>query len=312
MSSATARSGQCSVATRCRVGSGSIACRSGGVVRLVRGLEVVALVPKQRREPVLALDHPAVTEAQLEPTRVDVLAPFGDPGVIASGSTRVDAKLVVHRVPANLNARWGRPAIPSATSAVVPDVPARQGGSLDGRSAFEVRRVGAGEGARLRELRLRALADAPHAFYSSLAEEESRPLEEWERHAASLAGSGDEAMFVGVERGRWVGMAGAVLNPAKPGTATTWAGWVDPTARKRGLGVALVEAVAGWARQRGASRLELAVAETNESAMAFCRRAGFRPTGEVKPVPWDRAIKGIFLELPLAAGDPVLRGARGR
>jgi GNAT superfamily N-acetyltransferase len=175
-----------------------------------------------------------------------------------------------------------------------------------------VRRVRANEGARLRELRLRALADAPRAFYSSLTEEESRPRAEWERHAASLAGSKDEAMFVAVEDGHWVGMAGAFLHPDKPGSATTWAGWVEPNARKRGLGFALVEAVADWARESGASRLELAVAETNESAMAFCRRAGFRPTGEVKLVPWDRAVKGIFLELPLAADLPVPGGARGR
>jgi GNAT superfamily N-acetyltransferase len=171
--------------------------------------------------------------------------------------------------------------------------------------------VRVGEGARLRELRLRALADAPHAFYSSLSKEETRLLEDWERHAASLAESEDEAMFVAVQRGQWVGMAGAFLPLAKPGTATTWAGWVEPTARKHGLGLALVEAVADWARERGASRLELAVAETNESALAFSLGAGFRPTGEVKPVPWDRAVRGIFLELPLPARDPV-PPARGR
>jgi RimJ/RimL family protein N-acetyltransferase len=175
---------------------------------------------------------------------------------------------------------------------------------LGRKSTIEVRRVRAGEGERLRELRLRALRDSPHAFYSSLDEEEAKPLDAWKRHTASLAESEDEAMFVAVEHGDWVGMAGGFRHPLKPSTVTAWAGWVHPRARSRGLGLDLVEAVSHWARTMGASRLETAVAESNDAAQAFCRRAGFTPTGEVKPVPWDSTVRGIFMERSLLAGSP--------
>jgi GNAT superfamily N-acetyltransferase len=172
-------------------------------------------------------------------------------------------------------------------------------------SVVEIRRVRAGEGTRLRELRLRALADSPNALYSSLDDEATRPLTEWERDVAALAVGRGGAMFVAVERDEWVGMAGAFSHPERQDTMKAWAGWVDPRARSRGLGRALVEAVADWARAAGALHLEVAVAENNDRALAFCRRAGFTPTGEVKPVPWDGTVSGIFMELALTSDEAV-------
>jgi RimJ/RimL family protein N-acetyltransferase len=170
--------------------------------------------------------------------------------------------------------------------------------------AIDIRRVRAGEAAQLRALRLRALGDSPHAFYSSLEDEEAKPLEEWERQAEALAESPDEAMFVAVCGDEWLGMAGGFRHPKKPETVTGWAGWVDPRMRARGLGLALVGAVADWAGTLGASHLEVAVAEGNEPAKAFLERAGFSPTGEVKPVPWDPGVMGIFMERPVHPGTP--------
>jgi GNAT superfamily N-acetyltransferase len=51
--------------------------------------------------------------------------------------------------------------------------------------------------------------------------------------------------------------------------------YVHPAARRRGLGRALVEAVLGWARERGAARAEVRVVARNESAQAFWRAQGF-------------------------------------
>jgi RimJ/RimL family protein N-acetyltransferase len=183
---------------------------------------------------------------------------------------------------------------------------------LGANPAVDIRRIRPGEATQLRELRLRALGDAPQAFYSSLEDEEAKPLEQWERQVASLAESGDEAMFVAVRGDEWLGMAGGFRHPKKPETVTGWAGWVDPRMRARGLGLALVGAVADWARTLGASHLEVAVAEDNEPAKAFLERAGFSPTGEVKPVPWDPAVKGIFMERRLHLGTPIRVGDRVR
>ena len=60
--------------------------------------------------------------------------------------------------------------------------------------------------------------------------------------------------------------------------------FVDAAARRRGLGVAPVESVVGWARAREARRLVLWVTSVNEPAIAFYGRCAFRPTGATRPV----------------------------
>lgn len=52
---------------------------------------------------------------------------------------------------------------------------------------------------------------------------------------------------------------------------------VGPRWRRRGLGVALVDAVTVWAKQRDASQLELEVWEVNAGAMRFYEDIGFVP-----------------------------------
>ena len=56
--------------------------------------------------------------------------------------------------------------------------------------------------------------------------------------------------------------------------------WVAPEARRQGIGAALVDAVAHWARTRVLKRLFLDVVETNTPAIALYARKGFVPTGE--------------------------------
>ena len=57
--------------------------------------------------------------------------------------------------------------------------------------------------------------------------------------------------------------------------------FVDETARRTGLGRALVEAAVDHARARGCRRMELDVNERNTTAIAFYRGVGF--TTEPKP-----------------------------
>jgi ribosomal protein S18 acetylase RimI-like enzyme len=92
-----------------------------------------------------------------------------------------------------------------------------------------------------------------------------------------------------------VGMAGAFVHPDKRGTVCLWWLWVAPDARGRGLARQLVEARAGWARERGAVRLELAVAENNETVKALYQSLGFVPTGERRSMASDPTRAGIFM-----------------
>jgi ribosomal protein S18 acetylase RimI-like enzyme len=160
---------------------------------------------------------------------------------------------------------------------------------------MEIRPMRREEAASLRELRLRALRDAPHAYPASLESEERLPLSYWEDWATSK----DKVMLVAVEDGNWLGMAGASVHPDRSGTVRLWWLWVAPAARGRGLARRLLEARADWARQLGAVRLELAVAEHNEAAKALYRGLGFVPTGERRSMASDPTRAGIFMTRPL-------------
>ena len=128
-----------------------------------------------------------------------------------------------------------------------------------------VRRVRPDEGLRLRALRLRALADAPSAFGSTLAREEAFPDDVWQERATSGAAGEDRVTYVAEDGDRWVGMATGLM---EAGHRLDLVGmFVDSAARGRRLGAALVQAVAAWARERGAASLHLWVTTTNEPAL---------------------------------------------
>jgi len=90
-------------------------------------------------------------------------------------------------------------------------------GSVD--SAVEIRRIRAGEGLRLRALRLHALADAPTAFGSNLAREQAFPESTWHERAAGNAAGRDRVTVIAEDGGRWVGMATGVGHRASRSSA---------------------------------------------------------------------------------------------
>jgi ribosomal protein S18 acetylase RimI-like enzyme len=142
-----------------------------------------------------------------------------------------------------------------------------------------IRPLRAGEGPRLRELRLRAIQDAPHAFFHPADVEEALPPAHWEDWATGDKPGRDRVMFVAVADGEWLGMAGCVLRADSSGTLDATGMWVAPGARGQNLGARLVDEIVAWGRERGAVRMEFAVTETNEIAIALYRRLGFTPTG---------------------------------
>jgi GNAT superfamily N-acetyltransferase len=160
---------------------------------------------------------------------------------------------------------------------------------------MEVRRLSRGEGALIRKLRLGALRDAPYAFAASFEQEAAEPPEDWDRLAARSESADDTVVFVAVDDGHWVGMVGGYLDARDPRAAGLWGMWVAPISRRRGLGAQLVEAVIAWARDAGASRVELSVTDRANVAAALYRRLGFRPTGERRPLASDAALTEIFL-----------------
>jgi ribosomal protein S18 acetylase RimI-like enzyme len=154
-----------------------------------------------------------------------------------------------------------------------------------------VRRLGAGEAALLRDVRLRALRDAPLAFGSTLAREEGYERELWERWAADSARGERQAIFI-VEPAS--GMASGVIDDADPALAHLYAMWVAPDARGGGAGRALADAVVGWAAERGARRLTTSVTEGNAAAAALYAAAGFADTGRREPLGHSDAVVAVL------------------
>jgi GNAT superfamily N-acetyltransferase len=159
----------------------------------------------------------------------------------------------------------------------------------------EIRRLRAGEAARFRELRLRALQDSPDAFASSYEGEAELPAAHWERLAEASERALTEIVFVAEEDDAWLGTAGGYLHEHEPGAAGLWGMWVAPEARRRMLASHLADAVAAWARARKALTLELSVTDRSEAAAALYERLGFVPTGETKPLASNPEILEVSL-----------------
>jgi ribosomal protein S18 acetylase RimI-like enzyme len=159
----------------------------------------------------------------------------------------------------------------------------------------ELRRLRAGEGARFRELRLRALQDSPEAFGSCYARELELDEDSWQRFAEGSERALTEIVFVAEEDGAWLGMAGGYIHEDDPTAAGLWGMWVAPEVRRRALGSHLADAVAAWARARRALRLELSVTDRSEAAAALYERLGFTPTGEREPLASDPEVVKIGL-----------------
>ena len=149
-------------------------------------------------------------------------------------------------------------------------------------SSVGTRRVARDEWERVRQLRLRALADAPDAFGSTLDEERAHGeagwvgwIEGWE--------SFTNALFVAEDGERWVGMAVGSRAGDEP-DAHLYGMWVEPSRRSSGIGASLVEQVLGWARTWDARSVILGVTETNGGAATFYEHLGFVDTGERDPL----------------------------
>jgi ribosomal protein S18 acetylase RimI-like enzyme len=157
-----------------------------------------------------------------------------------------------------------------------------------------VRRLGAHEADLLRELRLRALGDAPMAFGSTLAREHGYAPEKWERWAAESATGEAQAIFIAEPA---AGMASGVIDSEDPALAHLYAMWVAPGARGTGAGRALVDAVVAWATDRGAERLTTSVTEGNAAASALYAAAGFADTGRREPLGHSEAVVAVLERL---------------
>ena len=139
---------------------------------------------------------------------------------------------------------------------------------------MNVRRLRPEDAEALRQVRLRALRDAPGAFWTTYDREAAYEADEWRRWIDTAA------LFIAEDgAGGAGGMAGGIADPEDPAGALLIAMWVSPHHRGSGLADRLVAAVAAWAAAERRSTLRLRVEEHNYRALRCYERLGFRLTG---------------------------------
>jgi ribosomal protein S18 acetylase RimI-like enzyme len=145
---------------------------------------------------------------------------------------------------------------------------------------YSVRAVTEGEWRMLRSVRLQALANAPTAFGSTLAEANMLTEDHWRDRAR---GSTTSRQFLAWLDKDAVGIAG--LFDEGDGSAQVVSVWVRPEHRGRGVARALTMAAMDFAAAAGIVRLTLWVTDGNASARRLYDSMGFRPTGNRQPLP---------------------------
>jgi ribosomal protein S18 acetylase RimI-like enzyme len=107
--------------------------------------------------------------------------------------------------------------------------------------------------------------------------------------AKFLAAPGHHLLFAYEESGRAVGMISGVemTHPDKGTEMFIYELGVTPAARLRGVGSALVAALAGIARERGCYGMWVGTETDNEAALATYRRAGAGDETQFVLLNWD-------------------------
>jgi ribosomal protein S18 acetylase RimI-like enzyme len=140
--------------------------------------------------------------------------------------------------------------------------------------SVELHRLAPDEWRVWRELRLRALAEAPYAFSSTLSEwSGNRDTEtRWRDRLTSVP-----LNLVASLGGEAVGMASATS--PQGGEVELISMWVAPDSRRSGVATALIEAIGEWALAEGAIRVALDVRDDNMSAIDLYTACGFVDVG---------------------------------
>lgn len=134
----------------------------------------------------------------------------------------------------------------------------------------------------MREIRLRALADAPAAFGSTLLQEKKRPWGFWRDRATPTA---ERQMWSARVGDDWVALVGAIREG--DGRVQLVSMWVDPEWRGLGVSRALISSAVGWSRGVPGPGLFLWVSSGNEPAIRRYLAEGFQFTGARLPLVSD-------------------------
>ena len=149
---------------------------------------------------------------------------------------------------------------------------------------------------RVRDVRVRALADAPFAFGSRLEDEQDQPEAIWRSRLESQAA----ATFLAIRGHETVGLVRTFVEPEDVTSAKLVSMWVAPHARGQGVGRQLVAVAVQWARDYDATSVQLWVTETNTDARRLYEFCGFVLSGGRQTLPSDPLLNEVAMRLDLS------------
>jgi GNAT superfamily N-acetyltransferase len=157
---------------------------------------------------------------------------------------------------------------------------------------IEIQAIGPDDWKSWSELRLAALAEAPFAFGSQLADWVDAPEERWRER---LGAPGAYQVIASID-GTSAGMAGGFPDDD---AAELVSMWVAPAGRGKGVGNALMTAIEDWARGIGATTLKLSVVPGNDPAHNLYLRHGYVDTDEPGDLMADGVTRELVMQKPL-------------
>jgi GNAT superfamily N-acetyltransferase len=142
-----------------------------------------------------------------------------------------------------------------------------------------IRQVGIEDWARLRDVRLRALADSPEAFLETFEQASQFEETHWRGRATP---SDRQASFLLDDGAAMV----SCFVADDPATVFLVGMWVSAELRGTGVAAELVRHVVDWARAHRAARVALSVEGENVRAARLYEKCGFVEIENPPPLPY--------------------------
>ena len=149
------------------------------------------------------------------------------------------------------------------------------------RTDFTIRQMGIPDWEQYKAIRLQSLQDAPDAFGATYDNEVQITDAHWQSRLRSHVEDRLVSSFIAEMNGEAIGLAGGVIFNDTPGTVNIFQMWVSPTARRRGVAMALLRQIQLWAGKNACSKMALSVNANNEDALTLYKKAGFWAEGKL-------------------------------
>jgi RimJ/RimL family protein N-acetyltransferase len=146
-----------------------------------------------------------------------------------------------------------------------------------------IRRIRTGEAELFRQIRLKALQDAPYAFSSTFDSALRRSAESWREQAESTAQGSDRATFIAFSEEVPIGITALYRLEDQAEVGEVLQVWVAPEFRGSGIARDLMDVVFQWAGENNFRRIIAGVTKVNLRAQKFYTKYGFSVMDESLP-----------------------------